>query len=191
MKNNIEDFCPNNRQEWRKWLEKHHNEKDGIWLIIYKQSSKNPNLTWSEAVDESLCFGWIDSVKKSIDSEKYRQYFTKRKPKSTWSKINKEKIQKLSQEGLMTKSGLDIVEIAKKNGSWSILDSVENLEIPKDLEQEFEQHSGAKVYFLSLSKSVRKMMLYWIVSAKRTETRKKRIQEIATTSGKNEKPKRF
>ena len=191
MKNNIADFCPENRQEWRKWLEKNHKNKDGIWLIIYKQNSKTPNLTWSEAVEESLCFGWIDSVKKSIDSEKYRQYFTKRKSKSTWSKINKDKIQKLNQEGLMTKSGLDIVEIAKKNGSWTILDSVENLEIPKDLEQEFEQHTGAKAYFLSLSKSVRKMMLYWIVSAKRVETRNKRILEIAISSGKNEKPKRF
>ena len=84
-----EEFCPKNHEEWRKWLELNHDQKEAVWLIFYKKKSPNYNLSWSDSVDEALCFGWIDSTKKTINSEKYMQYFCKRKPKSNWSKINK------------------------------------------------------------------------------------------------------
>lgn len=185
------NICPSNKQAWRKWLELNHKKKDAIWLIFHKKSSATPNLTWSEAVDEALCFGWIDSTKKTIDSDKYIQYFAKRKPKSTWSRVNKEKVKELTAQKLMTTAGIESIEIAKKNGSWTILDSVEHLIIPKDLEEEFKTKPTSKDFFLSLSKSNRKSILQWIVLAKRADTRERRIKEVVELASKNQKPKQF
>lgn len=189
--NNVEEFCPVNQKNWREWLELNHLKKDAIWLIFYKKKSQNHNLTWSESVDEALCFGWIDSTKKTIDSEKYKQYFSKRKAKSNWSKINKDKIKTLIDQGLIEEKGYQSIEIAKENGSWTILDSVEALIIPEDLKEEFAKHEGSFEYFENLSKSDKKNLLYWIVSAKRNETRLKRIIEIAENASKHLRPKQF
>ncbi len=187
----VEDYCPHNRHDWRKWLELNHNKKEAVWLIFYKKKSPNYNLSWSESVDEALCFGWIDSVKKTIDTEKYIQYFSKRKAKSNWSKVNKDKVKTLIEQGLMEEAGYKSIEIAKENGSWTILDEVEALVIPEDLKEEFANYKGSLEYFDSLSKSVKKILLYWVVSAKRTETREKRIIEIAESASENLKPKQF
>lgn len=188
---NIEEFCPLNKEDWKKWLELHHVQKDAVWLNFYKQKSPNFNLTWSDSVDVALCFGWIDSTKRSLDSERYIQYFCKRKAKSNWSKVNKEKVQNLIDQGLMQEKGHQSIEIAKENGSWTILDSVEALIVPEDLTQAFTNHQGSKEYFESLSNSAKKILLYWIVSAKRKETKQKRIKEIAENASKNLKPKQF
>ena len=142
-------------------------------------------------MDEALCFGWIDSIKKKRDAESSIQYFGKRKPKSTWSKINKQKIEKLIAEHRMSQAGYDAIAIAKENGSWEILDSVEELIIPEDLMFELSSRTNALEFFQSLSKSIKKMMLYWIISAKRPETRQKRILEIAGCAEKKIKPKQF
>jgi len=187
----IETVCPESRTDWRKWLEKNHQSKQSVWLVFYKKKSKKPTLTWSEAVDEALCFGWIDSVKKTIDTEKYKQYFSKRKAKSNWSKINKDKVEILIEQGLMKEEGYKSIEIAKENGSWIILDGVEELEIPEDLKEEFANYKGSMEYFNSLSKSAKKILLYWGISAKRNETREKRIIEIAENASRNLKPKQF
>ncbi|KAA5547925.1 YdeI/OmpD-associated family protein [Adhaeribacter rhizoryzae] len=187
----VETICPVNQQEWRSWLEENHYSKQAVWLIYYKKKSGNFTISWSEAVDEALCFGWIDSKAKPLDAERFMQFFTKRKPKSVWSKINKEKIKRLTDEGLITPAGYESIEIAKQNGSWTILDEVEELIIPPDLEKAFQIHTGSKDYFLSLSKSVRKSMLQWLVMAKRPETRQKRIDEIAVLSAQKLKPKQF
>jgi uncharacterized protein YdeI (YjbR/CyaY-like superfamily) len=146
---------------------------------------------YSEAVDEALCFGWIDSKTKPLDEEKFMQFFSKRKTKSVWSKINKEKIEHLTNAGLMTKAGFDSIEIAKQNGSWTILDEAEALIIPNDLEEEFENNPNAKTYFLSLSRSDKRNILQWLVLAKRAETRAKRIREIIELANINNKPKQF
>lgn len=187
----IDSFYPEDRRQWRKWLEKHYEKKESIWLIYYKKASGIPTISWSEAVDEALCFGWIDSIKKKLDHERSIQFFSKRKARSTWSKINKAKVQKLMEEGSMTTAGLKSIEIAKQNGSWSLLDEVEELIIPKDLEKAFRAQPGSKAYFLSLTKSVKKMMLQWLVLAKRPETRQKRVDEIAELAGQKSKPKQF
>lgn len=160
-------------------------------MIYYKKEAGKPTISWSEAVDEALCFGWIDGKKKSIDNEKFMQFFSRRKSMGTWSKINKEKTRKLIDEGLMTKAGFDSIEAAKRNGSWSILDDVEELKIPRDLEKEFKSFPGSKSYFVSLSKSVRKSILQWLVLAKRPETRQKRIVEIAALAARKLKPGQF
>lgn len=184
-------FCPLNSGEWREWLERNHKDEEFVWLVFYKKKSVNHNLSWSQAVDEAICFGWIDSVKKTIDEERYIQYFSKRKPKSIWSKVNKEKVKALSDQGLMTEAGFSCVRVAKENGSWTQLDTVEQLIIPDDLEIEFEHFPDSKEYFQGLSKSIRKGILYWVLSAKKEETRKKRIREIAEMAGEKMVPKSF
>lgn len=191
QKKEIETFCPASQQEWRQWLKKNHRSKQSVWLVSYKKNSNIPTVTYNEAVDEALCFGWIDSTKKSLDEERSMQFFCQRKPNSVWSKINKAKVQRLIEEGRMTKAGLSCIEVAKQNGSWTILDEVEELIIPKDLAIEFRRNPGSKEYFLSLSKSMRKMMLQWLVVAKRPETRQNRIKEIAEQAAQKLKPKQF
>lgn len=189
--NDIETFCPASQKEWRQWLQKNQNKKQSVWLIYYKMKTGKRTLSWSDAVDEALCFGWIDSRAKPVDDEKYIQFFSKRKAGSTWSKVNKEKVQQLIDDGRMTSAGLESIEIAKQNGSWTILDEVEALVIPDDLEKAFKTKRGSRDFFMSLSKSVRKSILQWIVLAKREETRQKRVDEIAVLAGKKLKPKQF
>ena len=189
--NEAGEYYPKTKQHLRKWLEKNHLTKDAVWFLFYKKHTGKPTVKWSDAVDEALCFGWIDSKAETIDDNTFRQYFCKRKPNSTWSKINKQKIEGLVSKGLMAPAGLAIIDVAKQNGSWTILDEVEALIIPSDLEKAFQEHKDSKEYFLGLSKTVKKMMLYWIVSAKRPHTRQKRVDEIAACAGQKQKPKQF
>lgn len=187
----ITTFYPENSAEWRRWLEDNHAKELAVWVVFYTKTSGKPTMTWSEAVDEALCFGWIDSKVISMGDGRLHQFFSKRKAKGTWSKINKEKIERLIREGLMTKAGHECIERAKENGSWTILDEVEELVVPEDFEAALDRYEGAKEYFLGLSKSVKKMMLYWLVSAKRPETRQKRIDELAEHASRKTKPKQF
>jgi uncharacterized protein YdeI (YjbR/CyaY-like superfamily) len=191
MEKEIETISPKNRQEWREWLQENHDKKQSVWLIYYKRKSNIPTVIYSEAVDEALCFGWINSKAKPLDEEKFMQFFSRRKAKSVWSRINKEKIERLINEGLMTRAGYHIIEIAKQNGSWTILDEAEALTIPKDLDDAFQNRPNAKNYFSSLSRSDKRNILQWLVLAKRQETRQKRISEIAELAGQNQKPKQF
>ncbi|MEO6549993.1 MAG: YdeI/OmpD-associated family protein [Ferruginibacter sp.] len=189
--NEIATYYPKTKLHWRKWLIKNHVRKNAVWIIMYKQKAGKPTITWSDAVDEALCFGWIDSIKKKLDDERSIQFFSKRKPTSTWSKINKQKVIKLIDEGQMTAAGLVCIEVAKKNGNWKLLDSVEELLIPADLEVELMAKANAMDFFLSLSKSIRKAILQWVILARRPETRQNRINEIATLAAKKQKPKQF
>ncbi len=191
MDTDIEAFYPASRSEWRDWLEENHHTKKSVWLIYYKKNSNLPTIEYRDAVDEALCFGWIDSKAKPIDEEKYMQFFSKRKVTSVWSKVNKEKVERLIEEGLMTRSGLDVIEAAKLNGSWTVLDEAEALIIPKDLDSEFKRNPNAYKFFSGLSRSDRRNILQWVVLAKRSETRQKRIREIVDLAGQNEKPKQF
>ncbi|MCF8277620.1 MAG: YdeI/OmpD-associated family protein [Flavobacteriales bacterium] len=186
-----ETFYPISGQHWREWLQENHDKKQSIWLVCFKMKAKKPTISWSDAVDEALCFGWIDSTRRSVDDERFMQYFGRRKPSSTWSKVNKEKVEQLIEAGRMTKAGIACIEIAKQNGSWSILDEVEEVTIPDDLEAAFEKYPGSKKFFMSLSRSVRKRMLHWIVMAKREETRQKRITEVVGCTGQGIRPMRF
>lgn len=191
MKNEINSICPQSRQEWREWLQDNHDKNQSVWLIYYKKKSNMPTVIYSEAVDEALCFGWIDSKAKPLDEERFMQFFSKRKANSVWSRVNKEKIERLTKEGLMTRAGLETVETAKQNGSWTILDDAEALIIPDDLENEFKKRPNAKEYFLSLSRSDKRNILQWLTLAKQQVTRQKRIAEIAELAEQNLKPKQF
>ncbi len=185
----VEVFYPKSLTAWRKWLEKNHLSKHAVWLVFYNKESNKFSLSWSESVDIALCFGWIDSKKIKIDSETSHQFFSKRKANSTWSKINKEKVVQLTAKGIMTDAGLKCIEIAKQNGSWTLLDEVEELIIPKDLESKFKAKKGSKEYYLSLSKTNKKIILQWVAMAKRPETRQNRIDEIVELASKQQKPK--
>ncbi|HEV7333621.1 MAG TPA: YdeI/OmpD-associated family protein [Flavisolibacter sp.] len=191
MEENVAVFYPRSIASWRKWLEKHHLSAQAVWVVFYNKNANKKSISWRDAVDVALCFGWIDSKKIKIDEETSHQFFSRRKPKSTWSKINKERVAKLIEDGLMTKAGLEAIAIAKQNGSWTILDEVEELVIPEDLEKAFRSKQGSKDYFLGLSKSVRKAMLQWLVLARRPETRQKRIDEIAELASNKTKPRQF
>jgi len=191
QKKEIETFCPASLKEWRQWLEENHRTKQSIWVLYYKKKSDVASITYTDAVDEALCFGWIDSTRKAVDDHTFIQFFCKRKPNSVWSKINKAKVQRLIDAGLFTQAGHESIEVAKQNGSWVILDDVEELIIPEDLEKEFKTKGGSMDFFLSLSRSVRKSILQWLVLAKRPETRQKRITEIAELAAQKLKPKQF
>jgi uncharacterized protein YdeI (YjbR/CyaY-like superfamily) len=184
-------FRPTSRHAWRQWLKVHHESEPSVWLVLYKKEANKPTISWSEAVDEALCFGWVDSKRKPLDGEKFIQFFSKRKLKGTWSKINKEKVLQLIAQKKMAKAGLRSIETAKQNGSWTILDAVEELKIPNDLAKEFRIQPGSKAFFLSLSKSVRKSILQWLVLAKRPETRQKRVEEVAALAAQKLRPKQF
>lgn len=180
--NDAKEFYPKSRKEWRQWLLKNHAKEQAVWVIYYKKSSGTPSMEWSEAVDEALCFGWIDGRRRAIDAERFIQYFSKRKPGGTWSKINKEKVVRLIAEGLMAPAGLEVVAAAKNNGSWNILDSVEALEIPADLEAAFSKNAAARKFYDGLSKSVKKRVLHWLIMVKKEETRKKLVNDIVASA---------
>lgn len=189
MKPELDSFWPTTRQHWRAWLEEHHATKQAIWLIYAKKTSALPGITYSEAVEEALCFGWIDSRAQPIDQLTYRQFFSPRMPTSGWSKVNKERIQQLIQAGLMRDAGLRCIDQAKHNGSWLLLDDIEALIIPDDLEKACQERPMAKAYFLTLCRSDKRALLLWIVLAKRAVTRQKRIDEFIQLADQGQKPK--
>ncbi|WP_350285416.1 YdeI/OmpD-associated family protein [uncultured Croceitalea sp.] len=182
----IEHYFKND-EEWRTWLHQNYNNSTGIYLIFYKVAHKMPSMRWEEAVRVALCYGWIDSTVKSLGDGKRRQYFCPRKPKSVWSKVNKDHLKELEAAGLMHKSGLKVITTAKENGSWTSLDDVENGIVPNDLQKAFDQNSRAYELYKSFTRSQRKSYLYWLNQAKREDTRKKRIKEIISLCAKGVK----
>jgi uncharacterized protein YdeI (YjbR/CyaY-like superfamily) len=184
----LEEIYAKNRNEWREWLDKNYQISSGIWLVYYKVKSGKESIEYSEAVKEALCFGWIDSKVKSLDEESYMQIFTPRKPKSVWSKLNKQYIEELIEQGLMTEAGLQKIRIAKEDGSWTTLDGIEALIIPQDLKTALEQNKIASKYFEAFSNSSKKNILFWIESAKRMETRLKRIEQTVNSAAQNKNP---
>lgn len=178
-----------NRQEWRSWLEKNHDKEAELWLVFYKVKVKKQSIKYEEAVQEALCFGWIDSIVKRIDDEKHMQKYTPRKVNSNWSASNKARVENLIQQGLVTDAGLHAIEIAKENGSWNRLDSVDiRIEIPRDLKDAFAKNRKAKERYDQLAPSRKKQYLWWIESAKREATREKRIKETIRLLVANKSP---
>lgn len=189
--NGIQTFYAKTRKEWRKWLEKNHQSEKSVWLIIYKKESDTPSVYYPEAVDEALCFGWIDSKPNKRDEDSYYQFFAKRNPKSNWSKVNKEKVAKLLEKGLMHSSGLEMIEIAKQNGTWTALDEVENINIPDDLQKLFSKNKTAFENWENFPRSSKRGILEWILNSKKPETRQKRIEETISLAEKNIKANHY
>lgn len=187
----VERYYAKDRQEWRSWLAEHHATSSGVWLIYYKKESGKPRVAYDEAVEEALCFGWVDSRPNAIDDESYMQLFSPRKPKSPWSKINKERVARLIEQGLMTPAGLAKIEAAKGDGSWNRYDEVDDLAVPNDLIQALAANETANRYFEAFSPSSKKVILWWIASAKRPETRSKRIEETVRLAEQNIKANHY
>jgi uncharacterized protein YdeI (YjbR/CyaY-like superfamily) len=167
-----------NHTEWRSWLAENHAAFTGVYLIFYKVENKEESMRWEEAVKVALCYGWIDSTVKSLGNGKRQQYFSPRNPKSVWSALNKKYLKQLFADDLMQPSGIATIEIAKQNGSWTVLDDVENLVIPEILQLAFDKNPSAFSNYQNFAPSYRKSYLYWIKQAKREATKEKRIEEI-------------
>lgn len=183
--NGIPAFYATDRAAWRRWLEENHQSEKSVWLIIYKKESGIRSVYYPEAVDEALCFGWIDSKANKRDEVSYYQYFAQRTPKSNWSRVNKEKVARLLEQGLMTKAGLRMIELAKEKGTWTALDDVENLRLPDDLQARFDGNELAFRHWSQFSRSVKRGILEWILNAKRPETRQKRLEETVRLAAEN------
>lgn len=181
-------YYPKDRAEWRAWLGENHAKAPGIWLIYYKKGSGKPTVSYSEAVEEALCVGWIDSRPNTIDAESYKQFFSPRKPKSPWSRVNKQRIEQLVENGLMRSAGLAVIETSKVDGSWSSYDGVEDLSVPADLRAALQENPAAHKNFENFAKSNKKQILWYIESAKRPETRQKRIEQIVASAARNVNP---
>jgi uncharacterized protein YdeI (YjbR/CyaY-like superfamily) len=181
----IERFQAETRGEWRAWLEQNHQTSSGIWLVTFKKHSGRPYFSYAESVEEALCFGWVDSVGGKVDELRTMLYFAPRKAKSGWAKPNKERIARLLEAGWMRPAGLAKIEAAKLDGSWTLLDAVEALEVPADLEQALREFPNASANFAAFPKSAKRGILEWIVQAKRPETRAKRIEETARLANEN------
>jgi uncharacterized protein YdeI (YjbR/CyaY-like superfamily) len=175
------------RDEWRAWLEANHAVEKGVWLVTWKPVTGRGSLDYEQAVEEALCFGWVDSKGGAVDAERTRLYFAQRNPKSGWARTNKARVERLIAEDRMAPAGLAAIERAKANGAWTLLDDVENLVVPDDLAAAFVQHPPAADHWAAFPRSPRRAMLEWIVQARRPETRAARIAEIATAAARNER----
>ncbi len=166
------------RASWRAWLERHHATARGVWLVYNKLGSGRTRLAYADAVEEALCFGWIDSRPNKIDDARYMQLFTPRKVGSGWSRINKERIDRLLGAGQIAPAGLAKIEAAKRDGSWERLDSAEAYEMHEELRVALEANEAARRHFDAFPASTRKGLLGWVAQAKRPETRARRIEEL-------------
>jgi uncharacterized protein YdeI (YjbR/CyaY-like superfamily) len=170
---------PESRAAWRAWLKKHHAAEAGVWLISWKKGSGRSPLPYDDAVEEALCFGWVDSRPRKLDEQRTMLWFAPRKPGSGWSAPNKARVERAEAAGLMAPAGRAKVEAAKADGSWSLLDAVEALQVPADLAAALQARPPAQELFALFPRSVKRGILEWIVQAKTEATRAKRIEETA------------
>ncbi|MCD7034058.1 YdeI/OmpD-associated family protein [Metabacillus sp. GX 13764] len=167
------------QDDWGKWLDENYEQPKGIWLKIAKKNAAEASVSYQEALEEALCFGWIDGQKKSFDEEYYLQKFTPRRKRSVWSKVNREKAEKLLAAGKMKQSGIKEMEAAKADGRWEAAYAPQsNFEIPEDFQTELTKNSEAKAFFETLNKRNKYAMCYRIQSAKKAETRQARIRQF-------------
>lgn len=172
-------------EEWRVWLRDHHQSKTPVWLIIYHKQSGVPSVYYEEAVEEALCFGWIDSKPNKRDEKSYYLFFAPRHAKSNWSRANRERVERLQEEGKMAPAGLRRVKEAKETGTWTALIDVENNVIPADLQAALDRDPQASKHFKDFPPSSKRIILEWILNAKRPATRDKRIRETVEKAARN------
>jgi uncharacterized protein YdeI (YjbR/CyaY-like superfamily) len=171
-------FTPKNRDDWRDWLRRNHASETEVWLVFFKKTAPKSNLSYNDAVEEALCFGWIDGVKRSVDEQHYVHRFSPRKPDSQWSPSNKERVRRMADAGLMTAAGERAVAQAKKSGAWdSAVGPPGPLPMPPEFEAHLQRNKKAQAFFESLAPSYRRQYVDWVASAKREDTRQRRIGE--------------
>ena len=173
------------RRQLRKWLAANHGQADGIWLVTFKKHGGARHVPYDAIVEEVLCFGWIDSLPRRLDDDRTMLFLSPRRPGSPWSRLNKNRVAKLDKAGQLEPPGQAKIDEAKADGSWVLLDDVEDLVIPNDLAGALESVPDARRHFDAFSDSSKKAILWWIKSAKRAPTREKRIHETAELAGQN------
>jgi uncharacterized protein YdeI (YjbR/CyaY-like superfamily) len=175
------------RATWRAWLEANHATSTGAWLVTWRPRSGRAGLDYEAAIEEALCFGWVDSTGGRVDDDRGKLYFAPRKPRSGWAATNKARVERLIAAGWMAPAGLAAIERARANGSWEVLDSVERLEVPDDLAAALAALPPAAANFAAFPPSARKQMLAWVAFAMRAQTRAARIRQIAESAARNER----
>lgn len=172
------------RQELRNWLHANHSIADTFWLVSFKKHVTDCYIPYGEIVEELLCYGWIDSRTRRLDEDRTMLLVGRRKPGSTWSAANKKRVAELEKAELMTAAGRDKIDAARRDGSWSYLDDIENLVIPDDLSDALNANKTAQRKFDAFNKSAKKVILLWIKTAKRSDTRAKRVSETVRLAAK-------
>ncbi|MBC7841784.1 MAG: YdeI/OmpD-associated family protein [Gemmatimonadaceae bacterium] len=185
MREEAEQFHATTVRQWRRWLARQAARSEGVWLVSWKTATGKPRMSYAESVEEALAFGWVDSLPRALDSERSMLWFAPRKPRTGWSRPNKERVARLIADGRMTAAGLAKVDAAKRDGSWTKLDAIESLEIPPDLAAALNAETLAKEHFAEFPRSVKRGILEWISTAKKPETRQRRIEETARLAAKN------
>ncbi len=187
----VEMYYAKDRETWHNWLLKNHEIKKSVWLIYYKPVSGKTRVSYDDAVDEAICFGWIDSKPNKLDEMRSLQFFAPRNPKSNWSKVNKKRVERLIEQERIYPAGMAVIEQAKQNGKWDALNEVEENVIPEDLMKALSKNKIAMDYFMAFPKSSKKNILEWIYNAKQEETRKKRITETVMLAADNIRANHF
>lgn len=173
-------YHPADLAAWRAWLAANCDTVRGVWVVSWRKASGRVPVAYADLVEEAICFGWIDSTVNTLDHDRGLQLMTPRKPKSGWTRLNKQRVAALEEQGRMTDSGRRAVEMAKSNGYWTIYDSVEDLIEPVDLTEALDSRPTARIAWDRFPPSARKQMLWWVVSAGRVETRSTRIAKIVS-----------
>jgi uncharacterized protein YdeI (YjbR/CyaY-like superfamily) len=171
-------YHPPDLAAWRTWLAVHHTRERGVWVASWKRPSGCPTVPYEDLVLEAICFGWIDSTVNTLDADRGLQLMTPRKPKSTWTRLNRQRVADLEAEGRMTDAGRRAVEVARTNGWWTIYDPVEDLLEPDELASGLDADPPARAAWDGFPPSARKQMLWWVISAVRPETQASRIATI-------------
>jgi uncharacterized protein YdeI (YjbR/CyaY-like superfamily) len=184
-KNGTKAFYAKTRDEWRKWLAENCQSEKSVCLIVYHKKSKTPSVHFREAIEEAVCFGWVDSKANKRDDESFYLFFSQRNPKSSWGKVSKERAEKMIEEGLMTQHGQALVDLAKKAGTWEALADAHNAVIPDDLQKLFDTNKTAFKNFQAFSLSSKRIILEWILKAKKPETRQQRIVQTVELAENN------
>jgi uncharacterized protein YdeI (YjbR/CyaY-like superfamily) len=173
-------YHPRDLAAWRAWLAANHDSTRGVWVVSWRKPSGRESIPYEQLVEEAICFGWIDSTVNGLDDDRGMQLMTPRKPKSGWTRANRQRVDDLETQGRMTDAGRRAVEVAKANGWWTIYDSVEDMTEPDDLAQALDASPAARTAWNGFPPSARKQMLWWIVTAGRPETRTRRITQIVS-----------
>jgi uncharacterized protein YdeI (YjbR/CyaY-like superfamily) len=171
-------YHPGSREAWRGWLTANHDTARGVWAVSWRGGDQRPGVTYEDAVEEAICFGWIDSTVTILDDERALQLFTPRKPRGSWTRLNRDRAARMEAAGRMTDAGRRVIEVARANGSWTLLDTVEDLIEPDDLAAALDADPAARAAWDGFPPSARKQMLWWVVSARRPDTRDRRITRI-------------
>ncbi|MDT0186198.1 YdeI/OmpD-associated family protein [Microbacterium sp. ARD31] len=173
-------------EEWSAWLRDHHAQPQGVWLVSPRKAAERP-FSYEEAVLEALRYGWVDATVRPVDDHRAMQWFAPRRRSSMWTRINKGRVARLEAAGLMEPAGAAAVAVARETGMWTLMDDVEDCVVPDDLAEAFDRHPGSREHWESWSPSAQKLILTWIVLAKRPETRATRVQTTAEKAARGEK----